>query len=132
MTMVNFLLSLPPLGHAALGFVLGAILGSFINALSYRLPRGISIISPRSSCPQCHHVLGIRDLIPLLSYLWSRGRCQHCGVAFGSRYLKIELIMATLSAGAFALLWDNWFLLPIMAMLGTGLCRVVMRVEEPQ
>jgi prepilin signal peptidase PulO-like enzyme (type II secretory pathway) len=128
---MNWLNLLPSIGHATLGFGLGAILGSFLNALSYRLPRGISIVRPRSSCPSCLHVLGIADLIPLGSYLWSQGRCRHCGVAFGRRYFTIELAMASATALVFALLWGNWFMLPIMAMLSTGLCRAVMRLEKP-
>jgi leader peptidase (prepilin peptidase)/N-methyltransferase len=128
---VSFLLDgLPILGHAALGFVIGAILGSFINALSYRLPRGISMVSPRSSCPKCNHVLGIRDLIPIGSYLWSGGRCHYCGIPFGTRYLTIELIMAGLSAFVLALLWGNWFALPIMAMISTGVCRIIIHHEQ--
>lgn len=121
---------LPMIGHAAFGFMLGAIAGSFINALSYRLPRGISMVHPRSSCPQCQHVLGVPDLVPILSYLWHRGRCRYCRTPYGPRYLYIELIMASLSALSFGLLWGNWFLLPVMAMIGTGLCRMVMRLEE--
>ncbi len=120
---------LPPLGHAAFGFVLGAIAGSFINALSYRLPRGISMVRPRSSCPQCKHVLGLPDLVPIFSYLWYHGRCRHCRAPYGPRYLYIELIMANLTAFVFVLLWGNWFLLPVMAMIATGLCRMVMRLE---
>lgn len=130
--MIMLLELLPIIGHVALGFVLGAILGSFLNALSYRLPRGISMLRPRSSCPSCQHVLGIRDLIPILSYLWSGGRCAYCSIKFGTRYLTIELVTASLTALAFAVLWGNWFLLPVMAMLGTGICRMVMRFEQPQ
>lgn len=121
---------MPVLGHASFGFLLGSIAGSFINALSYRLPRGISMVSPRSSCPKCQHVLGIPDLLPILSYLWHGGRCRHCRTPYGPRYLYIELLMAILTALAFALLWGNWFLLPVMAMIGTGLCRMVMRLEQ--
>lgn len=128
---MSFLLDgLPILGHAALGFIIGAILGSFINALSYRLPRGISMVSPRSSCPKCNHVLGIRDLIPIGSYLWNNGRCHYCGIHFGTRYLTIELIMAGLSAFVLALLWGNWFALPIMAMISTGVCRIIIHREQ--
>ena len=129
--MTSLLLTLlPVLGHAAFGFVFGAIIGSFINALSYRLPRGISMLKPRSSCPSCHAVLGIKDLIPLASYLWNRGACAHCGIKIGKRYLIIELVLALQCAAVFALLWGNWFLAPIMVMLGTGITRIVMRLES--
>jgi prepilin signal peptidase PulO-like enzyme (type II secretory pathway) len=128
--MTNFLLmAMPIIGHTALGFVFGAIVGSFVNALSYRLPRGISMLRPRSSCPSCKAVLGIRDLVPILSYLWYRGKCSHCGVKFGKRYLTIELIVALHCAFAFGLLWGNWFLAPILLMIGTGVTRIVMRLE---
>ncbi|MGB4101159.1 MAG: prepilin peptidase [Alphaproteobacteria bacterium] len=129
--MTDFLLHvLPVIGHAAVGFVFGAIIGSFINALSYRLPRGISMLKPRSSCPSCKSVLGILDLIPIASYLWNRGSCAHCGVKIGRRYLVIELVMALHCAFAFALLWGNWFLMPILLMIGTGITRIVMRLES--
>lgn len=129
--MIGFLItSLPILGHAAFGFAFGAIIGSFINALSYRLPRGISMVKPRSSCPSCKAVLGVRDLVPIASYLWHRGSCAHCGVKIGKRYLMIELIMALHCAVAFGLLWGNWFLVPILLMIGTGITRIVMRLES--
>ncbi len=97
----------PVILQAALGFVVGAILGSFVNALAYRLPRGISIVAPRSSCPSCQTTLRARELVPLLSWLISRGRCAHCGAAIGRRYLYVELAMAVTSAAIFALFWSQ-------------------------
>lgn len=88
------------------------------------------MLKPRSSCPSCKSVLGILDLIPIASYLWNRGSCAHCGVKIGRRYLVIELVMALHCAFAFALLWGNWFLMPILLMIGTGITRIVMRLES--
>lgn len=72
--------------------VLGLCLGSFATALSYRLPRGISMIGrARSACPACERALGIPDLVPLFSWLLLKGRCRHCRAKIGWRYPLIEL-----------------------------------------
>ncbi|MCB2107836.1 MAG: prepilin peptidase [Rhodobacteraceae bacterium] len=72
--------------------VLGLVVGSFITALSYRLPRGESIAAGRSKCPSCGKVLGVFDLIPVLSWLATRGRCRGCGALVSWRYPAIELV----------------------------------------
>lgn len=82
---------------------LGAILGSFLNALIYRLPREISILkTKRSHCPGCNKVIRWYENIPILSFLALRGKCSECSFKIPIRYLAIELFMAT----AF------WFLTP--------------------
>ncbi|HVY12957.1 MAG TPA: prepilin peptidase [Alphaproteobacteria bacterium] len=73
------------------GVALGAILGSFLTMLSYRVPRGQSIVVPRSFCPNCQKTIGWRDLIPLYSYVELKGRCRHCRTPFGRKYLLIEI-----------------------------------------
>lgn len=70
---------------------LGLALGSFASALSWRLPRGISISIERSKCNSCHHALGIPDLVPFFSWVFLRGRCRFCGAPIGWRYPLIEL-----------------------------------------
>ena len=86
----TFFLLLKGLG----GFAFGAVLGSFITMLSYRVPRGLSIIAPRSFCPACKRQLRNRDLVPLFSYLFSRGRCGQCAAPVPPRYFFIEIISA--------------------------------------
>jgi prepilin signal peptidase PulO-like enzyme (type II secretory pathway) len=72
--------------------LLGLVLGSFATALSYRIPRGLSIFSMlRSQCPACRKNLGVPDLVPLLSWMALRGRCRHCRAPIGWRYPLIEL-----------------------------------------
>ena len=69
----------------------GLCIGSFLNVVIWRLPRGGSLVKPeRSECPSCHHVLGGVDLLPLLSYLMLRGKCRHCGAAISARYPLVE------------------------------------------
>ena len=71
---------------------LGLILGSFATALSYRLPRDLSIVTmKRSHCPSCHQALGIIDLVPLFSWIFLGRQCRHCQAPIGWRYPLIEL-----------------------------------------
>jgi leader peptidase (prepilin peptidase)/N-methyltransferase len=74
------------------GILLGGVLGSFLTMLSYRLPRHKSIISPPSSCPSCRKAIPWGDMIPVYSYFTLKGKCRHCGVEFGKRYLIIESV----------------------------------------
>ncbi len=86
------------LGHPfdpLLAIALGLVFGSFASAVSYRLPRGMGIVGHRSVCPHCTATLGVIDLVPLLSWFASGGRCRHCGLAYGRRYPVIELTSAT-------------------------------------
>lgn len=76
-------------------FVLGLVLGSFYNVMIYRLPRGLSIVRPRSSCPKCGHELGAFELVPVLSFLWQEGRCKVCREPISWRYPIIELLTAS-------------------------------------
>lgn len=70
--------------------LLGLFVGSFLNVCIDRLPRGQSIAYPPSHCAGCRHKLGFFDLIPLLSYLWLRGRCRYCGTAITRRIPVVE------------------------------------------
>lgn len=72
-------------------FSFGLIFGSFLNVCIYRLPRGLSVVSPRSACPECHTPIAAFDNIPVLSWLILRGRCRHCGVRITPRYAVVEL-----------------------------------------
>lgn len=73
--------------------LVGACMGSFVAAMAWRLPRSISVWG-RSTCVDCGHVLGVADLVPFLSWLWSRGRCRYCGVAVSRRYPLVEMTSA--------------------------------------
>ncbi len=75
-------------------FILGLILGSFMNVVIHRLPRGESIIHPRSHCPQCGAGVKPYDNIPVVSYLFLRGRCRSCGTSISIQYPLVELLTA--------------------------------------
>lgn len=80
----------------ALVGVLGLAIGSFLNVVVYRVPAGMSIVSPPSACPHCHAPIRKRDNIPLLSWLVLRGRCRDCGAPISVRYPLVELGTAVL------------------------------------
>jgi len=82
------------------GFALGAVIGSFLNVVIYRTPRGMSLSNPKNSfCPSCKHRLEIPDLVPLLSWAFLRGKCRHCGAKVTSRYFFVELLNGSIWAG---------------------------------
>ncbi|MDO9408245.1 A24 family peptidase [Patulibacter sp.] len=75
----------------------GLLIGSFLNVVVYRLPNGLSVVTGRSECPECHHQIRAYDNVPVLSWLVLRGRCRDCGTSISARYPLVE--------GATALLW---------------------------
>lgn len=77
-------------------FILGAVTGSFLNVCIYRLPRKGSVVSPGSYCPRCDLPVRWYDNVPLLSYLWLKGRCRNCGERISVRYPLVELLNAVL------------------------------------
>ncbi len=72
-------------------FILGAIIGSFLTVCVHRIPRGISVVAPRSSCPHCGTQIGWYDNIPMFSFLWLLGRCRRCQRNIPTRYPIIEV-----------------------------------------
>lgn len=86
-------------------------MGSFYNVCIYRLPVGKSIVTPRSSCGSCGHELGPTDLVPVLSYLFLRGRCRYCHTKFSPRYMFVELLTGVLFTMNYLVLGYTWELL---------------------
>ena len=83
---------------AAFAFLFGAVLGSFLNVVIYRLPRGESLAHPPSRCPSCGAGVKPYDNIPILSWLILRGKCRNCGARISPRYPLVELLTAVLMA----------------------------------
>ena len=73
-------------------FVFGLVFGSFLNVCIYRMPRGLSVIRPRSACPSCHAPIAAYDNLPVLSWMILRGRCRRCKSAISPRYAAVELL----------------------------------------
>ena len=83
---------------AGIAFLFGAVLGSFLNVVIWRLPRGESLVTPASRCPGCGAPVKPYDNIPILSWLILRGRCRNCGTRISARYPLVELLTAVLMA----------------------------------
>jgi leader peptidase (prepilin peptidase) / N-methyltransferase len=98
----------------------GLIIGSFLNVVAYRLPRGESLVKPRSRCTSCGEEVRPYDNVPVLSWLVLRGRCRHCRTKISARYPAVELVTA-IAFGAVAATrgFDAGLLLelPFVAML---------------
>jgi leader peptidase (prepilin peptidase) / N-methyltransferase len=77
-------------------FVLGLAFGSFLNVCIYRLPKGLSVVSPRSACPGCKQPIAFHDNVPVVSWLILGGRCRRCKTKISPRYLLIELLTGLL------------------------------------
>ncbi|MGE4179941.1 MAG: A24 family peptidase [Limisphaerales bacterium] len=82
-------------------FVLGSMVGSFLNVCIHRMPRGESVVTPPSHCPGCGKAIRAWQNIPILSWIALKGRCAGCGVRISPRYVLVEALTGTL----FALLW---------------------------
>ena len=74
--------------------LVGLVVGSFLNAVIHRLPRGQSLVRPRSRCPWCGAPIRARDNLPLVSFLLLRGRCRQCSGPIAWRYPLVELLTA--------------------------------------
>ena len=109
-------------------FLIGTCIGSFLNVIVYRFQIDLSIIRPRSFCPQCKNKLTIRENIPLISYLIQRGKCLNCNASISFKYPLIELITGTLfvifanstpslykySSNDFYIIFFSWLFLSIL------------------
>ena len=90
---------------AAFALLFGAALGSFLNVVADRLPAGQFLSTPRSHCPVCKTTLRSRDMVPVLSYLWLRGRCAHCKAVIPARLAMVEAATGLLFLSFF--LWQG-------------------------
>jgi leader peptidase (prepilin peptidase) / N-methyltransferase len=100
--------------------VLGLAVGSFLNVVIYRVPRKVSVVRPRSSCPTCDTPITGRDNIPVVSWLLLRRRCRSCRQPISARYPMVELLTATIfAAAAIRFGWD--WALPAFLVLLAGL-----------
>lgn len=111
---------LPAAAWAAIAGVLGLLIGSFLNVVIHRVPRGESIVRPPSACPACGHEIRARDNVPVLGWLLLRGRCRDCSAPISARYPLVELGTALLFAVIALRLADRPALLPAYLAFAAG------------
>jgi leader peptidase (prepilin peptidase)/N-methyltransferase len=95
----------------------GLMLGSFLNVVAFRLPRGESLVRPGSHCPSCGAAVRPYDNVPLLSWLWLRGRCRGCGERISPRYPVVEAVTALLFVAVLAVKGVDADALPGLALV---------------
>ena len=107
-------------------FMFGCIVGSFLNVVIYRLPREMSVANPPSHCPQCNYTIPWYQNIPLITWLWQRGKCAGCELPIPIRYFLVELLTGLAFLGAWLLVHykfasgpDPYIIKPIIAALVT-------------
>jgi leader peptidase (prepilin peptidase)/N-methyltransferase len=102
---------------AASSGLLGLLVGSFLNVVVWRVPRGESLVSPPSHCPRCETPIKPYDNVPVLSWLLLRGRCRACGERIAARYPLVELATGVLFAALAVRIGADWAL-PAFLYLG--------------
>lgn len=112
--------------------LLGLAVGSFLNVVAWRLPRGGSLLRPPSACPSCDHPIRRRDNIPVLSWLLLRGRCRDCSASISVKYPLVEALTGVLFI---AVLWGfglGWEFLAFayLAALGVVLTLIDLDVHR--
>jgi leader peptidase (prepilin peptidase)/N-methyltransferase len=107
----------------------GLIFGSFATVLTVRIKEGKSIVRPGSACPQCGYVLKIYDNIPVLSYLFLRGKCRGCGNKISPLYPAIEMISALLFLGVFQVSHGGFLLLSLFAFATLSLPLAIIDLQ---
>jgi leader peptidase (prepilin peptidase) / N-methyltransferase len=109
--------------------LMGLAIGSFLNVVIYRVPKKMSIVSPRSACPSCGTFIAEKDNIPVVSWLLLRGRCRHCHASISPQYPLVELACAGLFAGLAARLGYDWALPAYLVLFAGLLALSVIDVE---
>jgi leader peptidase (prepilin peptidase)/N-methyltransferase len=92
---------------ASIAFIGGMITGSFVGVVAHRVPRGRSIVGPRSECPSCGAQIAAYDNVPVVSWLLLRGRCRSCHALIPARYPLIELAVGIAFAATTIVLYDD-------------------------
>ena len=103
-------------------FLVGSVIGSFLNVVIYRVPRGISIAKGRSFCPSCGHTLSARDLFPFFSWIFLRGKCRYCKAPISPRYPLVELLGAAAACVCYAKYGISWRTFIAFALVSVIIC----------
>jgi leader peptidase (prepilin peptidase)/N-methyltransferase len=117
---------------AAVAGIFGLAVGSFLNVVIYRVPAGLSVVSPPSACPKCGHEIRNRHNVPVFGWLVLRGRCYDCKAPISARYPAVEAVTALLFAAVTArLLHDDraWLVPAYLYLVALGVVAALIAVD---
>jgi len=109
--------------------ILGLMIGSFLNVVIWRVPRGESIVSPPSACPRCGHEIRPRDNLPVIGWLILRGTCRDCGNPISARYPLVELATGVLFAVTALLTGLSWLLPAMLYLVAIGIALALIDID---
>jgi len=115
---------------AVLCGVFGLLIGSFLNVVIWRVPRGESVVSPPSHCPGCDREISAVDNVPVVSWLVLRGRCRHCGARISPRYPLVELGTALAFAGVALHFGPHLVVLPYLYFAAVGIALALIDLDH--
>jgi leader peptidase (prepilin peptidase)/N-methyltransferase len=107
----------------------GLAIGSFLNVVVYRVPRGLSVVQPGSFCPACGAPIGNWDNVPVISWLVLRARCRQCGEPIAARYPVVELVTGGVFGAVAWLLGAHWAVPGMCALGATTVALAVIEVD---
>lgn len=113
----------------AVSGVLGLLIGSFLNVVVWRVPRGESVVHPPSACPRCGHRIRSRDNVPVLSWLLLRGRCRDCGAPIARRYPLVEAGTGLLFALTAAFTGPSWTLPALLYLAAVAVALTLIDLD---
>ena len=111
-------------------FAIGASIYSFLNVVIYRLPRHIGFTGGSSICTSCHHELTYKDMIPVLSWVFLKGRCRYCGVRVSIRYTLFEFLGGTLAVVFTMLVGINFKALRIFIIVSVLIAALSIIIDK--
>jgi leader peptidase (prepilin peptidase)/N-methyltransferase len=115
---------------AALCWVVGLVIGSFLNVVVWRVPRGESVVSPPSACPRCGKRIRSWDNVPVLSWVLLRGRCRDCAEPISARYPLVELGTGLLFAALAAVLGWSWSLPAVLYLAAVAVALALIDLDH--
>ncbi len=107
----------------------GLIIGSFLNVVVYRVPRGLSVVQPGSFCPGCGTPIRSADNVPVVSWLVLRAKCRHCGEPISPRYPAVELLTGTVFGVVAWALGAHWAVPGMCALCATALTLAAVELD---
>lgn len=109
--------------------VVGLVIGSFLNVVVWRVPRGESVVHPPSACPRCGHAIRSRDNVPVVSWLVLRGRCRDCGNPISARYPLVEAGTGVLFALTAWFTGPSWVLPALLYLAAISVALALIDLE---